>query len=109
MDPFAGLADFILGKLKQSAAALWFRFLFELAFSAIGSFLFVCGTMLISTRVMTFSVGSGMVASAISMTYLFRKEASRLTRGMLVVLPAQESAAELKTDIQTIQKSDKEK
>jgi hypothetical protein len=109
MDPFQGLADFVLGKLKQSAAALWFKFLFEMAFSAFGSFLFVCGTMLVTTRVVTFSVGSGMIAAAISMTVLFRKEASRLTKGMLVVLPADEAAKEMAANLQSIQKPPQEK
>jgi hypothetical protein len=104
MDPFQGLAEFVLGKLKASAAALWFKFLFELTFSAVGSFLFICGGALISTRIVTLSVGAGMVAAAISMTVLFRKEASRLTKGMLVILPADEAAKELSANLQSIQK-----
>jgi hypothetical protein len=48
-----------------------------------------------------------MVAAAISMTVLFRKEASRLTKGMLVILPADEAAKELAANLQSIQKPEK--
>jgi len=38
------------------------------------------------------------------MTVVFRKEASRLTKGMFVVLPSLEAEQELKTNLETIQK-----
>jgi hypothetical protein len=43
------------------------------------------------------------------MTIVFRKETSRLTKGMFVALPELEAVKELATDTQTIQKPDKEK
>lgn len=109
MDPFQGLADFVLGKLKQSAVALWLKFLFELIFSAVVSFLVVCGVSLVSTDSASFAVGTGMATAAVCMTVVFRKETSRLTKGMFVVLPALEADKELATDLQTIQKPDQEK
>jgi hypothetical protein len=109
VDPFQGLADFVLGKLKQSAIALWLKFLFELVFSAIVSFLVICGVSLVSTDSWKFAIGSGMVTAAVVMTVVFRKETSRLTKGMLVVLPELEADKELATDLQTIQKPDQEK
>lgn len=109
MDPIAGLADFILGRLKQSATALWFKFLFELVFSAVVSFLIVCGGALVSADRWQFAIGAGMITAAVVMTVVFRKESSRLTRGMFVVLPELEANKELNTDLQTIQKPDSEK
>jgi ABC-type multidrug transport system permease subunit len=107
MDPFQGLADFVLGKLKQSAIALWLRFLFEILFSAIVSFLLIAGSVLVSSRSWALAVGSGAITAAVVMTVVFRKETSRLTRGMFVVLPALEANKELTTDLQTIQKPEK--
>jgi hypothetical protein len=107
MDPFQGLADFVLGKLKQSAIALWLRFLFEILFSAIVSFLLVWGSVLVSSRNWALAAGSGAITAAVVMTVVFRKETSRLTRGMFVVLPALEANKELNTDLQTIEKPEK--
>ena len=105
MDPFAGLADFILGRLKESLLGQWFKFLFEMAFSGIASFLFIGGSFLVTTKSWPIGVGSGMISAAVSMISLFRKEQSRLTKGMLVVLPAEEATKELATDLQNIEKS----
>ena len=107
MDPFQGLADFVLGKLKQSAIALWLRFLFEIVFSATVSFLLTSGSVLVASRSWPLAVGSGAITAAVVMTVVFRKETSRLTRGMFVVLPALEANQELQTDLQTIQKPEK--
>lgn len=104
MNPFDALATFVLGRLKQSATAAWMKFIFELVFSAIGSFLFICGGVLVSSRSWTLAAGSGMIVAAIAMTALFRKEQARLTKGMLVVLPSAEAAKEIETDLQTIEK-----
>jgi ABC-type multidrug transport system permease subunit len=104
MDPFQGLADFILGRLKQSAIALWLKFLFEIAFSATVSFLLIAGSVLVSSRNWALAAGSGAITAAVVMTVIFRKESSRLTRGMFVVLPALEADQELNSNLQTIQK-----
>jgi hypothetical protein len=81
------------------------KFLFEMAFSAIASFLFTCGMVLVSSRSPSLAIGSGMIMAALAMTVLFRREASKLTKGMLVVLPGDEATKELETDVQIIQKS----
>jgi hypothetical protein len=104
MDPLGDLATFVLGRLKQSATAQWFKFLFELGFSAVVSFLFGCGTLLFGRAPAGVAVGFGMIWAAMAMTYLFRRETSRLTRGMLVALPGDEAAKELAAGFQTIEK-----
>lgn len=106
MDPFQAIAALALGWMKRTAVAAWAAFIFELLFSAIVSFLIICGTMLVSSRNWPLSAGSGMIAAAVAMTVLFRKETSRLTKGLLVVLPTLEADKELQTDLQTITKKD---
>lgn len=106
-DPFGALAKFVLGRIEQGVWAQWLKFLFELSFSAVVSFLFVCGTVLASTRSPAVAIGSGMVMSAIAMVTLFRREQNKLTKGMLVVLPSAEATQEIATDLQTIQKAEK--
>lgn len=109
MDPFQGLAAFVLGRLKESAIALWLHFLFELIFSAVVSFLLTCGMGLISSQDVAVSIGVGMVTAAVCMTVVFRKEMSRLTKGMFVVLPELEAEQELKSNLEIIQKPEEKK
>ncbi len=97
------LADFVLGKLKQSAMALWLKLLFTMTFSAAVSFLFVCGTVLALGQSPAFAIGSGMVMAAMAMTVLFRR--SSLTKGLMVVLPGSEAAKEIETNFQVIEKA----
>jgi hypothetical protein len=107
MNPFDALATFVLGRIEQGVWAQWLKFLFELSFSAAVSFLFICGSVLATTRSPSLAIGSGMVMAAISMVTLFRREKSKLTKGMLIVLPSAEAAQEIVTDLQTIQKPEK--
>ncbi len=104
MNPFDAIATLILGKIKEGIYTQWLRFIFELGFSAGVSFLFVCGATLVATKSPALSTGSGMIASAVSLTVLFRRESTRLTKGFLVVLPAEEATKELETNLQMIQK-----
>ena len=109
MNPFDALAQFAFDKIKEGIWAQWLKFLFELAFSAVVSFLFACGSFLLAQRTVGVSVGWGMLWSAMALTYLFRRETSRLTKGMIVALPSDEAAKELAADFQTIQKPNQEK
>ncbi len=102
LDPFSALADFVLGKLKQAMMAQWLKLLFELGFSAAVAFLFVCGTALLASGSWTLAAGSGMVAAALCMTYLFRR--SPLTKGLMVVLPEVEEVKEAEAQLQTIKR-----
>lgn len=105
MNPFDALASFVLGKIKEGLYAQWLKFLFEMSFSAVVSFLFITGGMMAAKIPPSIAIGTGMVMSAISITTLFRREKNKLTKGMLVVLPSAEAAQEIATDLQTIQKS----
>jgi hypothetical protein len=57
---------------------------------------------LIKTQNWALSIGSGMVVSSVSLAVFFRM--SPLTKGMMAVLPAEEAAKELNTNIQIIEK-----
>jgi len=96
------LASLIIGIYKAKKVQTWMTFLFQLGFSAISSFLFVCGTSLVSTKSWAVSIGSGMVVSSVTLVVFFRK--SSLTKGMMAVLPSEEATKELNTDIQIIEK-----
>lgn len=105
MNPFDALATFVLGKIKEGLYAQWLRFLFELGFSATVSFLFSCGGMLVGGASDAMSVGVGMIWSALAMVYLFRRERTKLTAGMIVALPGDEAAKELQSNFEVIEKS----
>ena len=102
MNPFDGLAKYLLGRLEQKLIQSWARFLFQMAFSAFVSFCFVCGSVMVSTKSIITGVGSGLVIVAIVLTVFFRT--SKLTAGMIAVLPSAEAAEEITTGIQTITK-----
>lgn len=107
MNPFDGLAKYLLGRLEQKILQSWARFIFQMAFSAFVTFCFTCGTVMLSTRSAITGVGSGMVMVAIVLTVFFRT--SKLTAGMIAVLPSAEAAEEIATSLQTIEKPDQEK
>lgn len=121
MDPFQGLAKLVLGKLEQGIVSAWLKFLFELIFSAVVSYLFTAGGILAGTELTgalpampaadlaLVARGAGMVAAAVSLTALFRKESGRLTKGMFVVLPSEEAAKEIATNLQVIEKPGEKK
>lgn len=106
MNPFDGLAKYLLGRLEQKILQSWARFLFQMAFSTFVTFCFTCGTVMVSTRSVITGVGSGMVMVAIVLTVFFRT--SKLTAGMIAVLPSAEAAEEIATGLQTITKTEPE-
>ncbi len=104
MNPFSALAEFALGWMKQAAISAWLRFLFEIIFSAVVAFLFVFGSVLVSSKSWPIAMGTGCITASVCMTVIFRKEQSKLTRGMFIVLPESEAVKEVETDLQTINK-----
>ena len=102
MDPFQGLADFILGKLKQSAMALYLKAVFSMMVSGAISFLLVCGTSLVSTRLWSVSIGGGMIVAAVAVTVAFKQ--SDLAKKVSIVVPSLEKQTEAVDGMTTIQK-----
>ena len=100
MNPFDGLAKYLLGRLEQKILQSWARFLFMMAFSAFVSFCFTCGSVLLTTKSAVTGIGSGLVMVALVLTVFFRT--SKLTAGMTAVLPSAEAAEEIATGFQTI-------
>lgn len=80
----------------------WVTLLTSLGFSALTSFLFVCGSALVANQSKPFAIGSGMVSAAVMATVVWRR--SPLTRGTLVALPSKEAEVELGTNTQVITK-----
>jgi hypothetical protein len=108
VNPFDALAKLALGWLEHTTIAAWAKFIFELLFSAIVSFLFTCGGMLMASEPTAIAVGFGMIWAAMAMVYLFRRERSKLTAGMVVALPGDEAAKEMAASFQTIVKPTKD-
>lgn len=102
MNPFSALAELALGYFKGKALQAWAKLLFTMAFSAVASFFFVCGTVLVSTRDWAISIGTAMITVSIVVTALFRH--SPLSKGLMVVLPEAEAKAEIDSNLQVIQK-----
>lgn len=102
MNPFNAIAELALGWIKDKILQRWLNLLFELIWSGILSFLFVCGSALAGKTLTGIAIGSGMIASAICMTIVFRR--SPLTKGLLLVLPSAEALKEIQTDVETIQR-----
>lgn len=106
LNPFTALADLAVGFWKAGKAQAWAKLIFELMASGVISFLFMCGSTLVTSHSWAgswaLSVGIGFVSAAISMTVLFRR--SPLTKGMMLVLPGEEAAKEIAASEQVIQR-----
>lgn len=102
MNPFSALAELALGWIKDKILVHWLNLIFELVWSGILTFLFVCGSALAAKVLTGVAIGAGMVSSAVTMTIVFRR--SPLTKGLLLVLPSAEALKEIQTDVETIQR-----
>lgn len=100
MDPFQGLASFVLGWMKNSATALYLKAIFSMIASGAISFLLTCGTLLVSTRVWSVSVGAGMIVAAVTMTVAFRQ--SDLAKKVSIVVPELEQQDEQVNGVVTV-------
>jgi hypothetical protein len=98
------LADFVLGVLKQGLYAQWLRFLFEVTCSAVVSFLGTCGGILAGGGRPSIAIGCGMLAAAGAILFLFQRESSKLTKGMMLALPSSVLSKEQETAYTTIEK-----
>jgi len=89
-DVFEGLAKFVLGRLEQSLVGQWLRLLFELALSALATYLGVGGTVIAAGGSWLIGHGIGMGAAALALIAVVqRDEHAKLLRGMLFAFPSQ--------------------
>jgi len=116
LDPSSAIVGFIWDKIKEGVWLECIRFLFELIFSAVVSFLYgfsatvaLCGAAILAgaptdlTPAWTFvlALGSGAGWAAISATKEFRAAPDKIKKGLLVVLPEAEAAEEFAAQFQT--------
>ena len=101
-DPFTAIVNIFLGIYETKKVQQWVVLLFQMFFSAFSTFLFVCGSSLVSTKSWSLSIGAGMISSSLVLVVLFRR--SPLTKGMMAVLPIDEAKVEIATDVQIIEK-----
>lgn len=102
MNPFNAIGELVLGLIKARRLQAWCSLVFELAFSAVVSFLYVCGTALVAGQPAPVAIGAGMVMAATSCMLVYRR--SPATRGMTVALPGEEANTELNSSMQVVQK-----
>jgi hypothetical protein len=102
VDPFQGLASFVLGQLKQSAVSLWLKLLFTMFFSSSVTLAFFTGTVAFKTGSLATGFASGLIAAALVLVALFKL--SPLTKGLTIALPTQILEEEAKQNIQTVER-----
>ena len=101
MDPFGALAEFVLGKLKQSAMSLWLKLLFTMGLSFTVTLCFFSGTVALRTGSLTTGFATGLVASSLVLVGLFRM--SPLCKKLLIAVPAEILQAEEKEKLQKVE------
>jgi len=89
VDPFGWIVEL----RKQTRIFEWCSLLFQMGFSALVTFLSVCGASLMGGAQTEWAVGSGMASTAVVLAVFFGR--SELTRGMLFVRPMAEAQKEL--------------
>lgn len=127
MDPFNAIGTFVFGLIKEKILQSWIRLLFSMLASGVLTFMLVAGGVLCGVKVLAvvfggdvakafpdlaagdwaLAIGMGMVFSAMMMIVVFRRDP--LSKGMMLVLPSWEAAAEIQTNIEVIEKNEKEK
>ena len=101
MDPFGALADFVLGKLKQSAMAVWLKLLFTMGLSFTVTLSFFTGTVALKTGSLATGFATGLVASSLVLLGLFRM--SPLCKKLMIAVPAEVLQAEEKENLQKVE------
>lgn len=104
VDPFAWIDQW----RKTTKTFTWISLIFQMAFSAIVTFLFIGGTTMLtaiqlgSHHPVITGLATAMIWVSLVLTVLWRR--SNLTKGMILVAPQAEANQEVKEDIQVVQK-----
>jgi hypothetical protein len=122
------IAKLILGLIEKKILQNWIRLLFSMLGSGILTFMLICGGSLIGVKTLVllfgpgvqnalpasltagdwgFSIGLGLLFSAVMMIAVFRRDP--LSKGIMLVLPSWEAAAELVTNIEVIEPKQEKK
>lgn len=109
MDPFGALAKMVCDRLEHAFISKWLKLIFEIVMSNYVTYLVVTGGALFSGASYNVARGLGMGAMAAITGAFLRRERSGLTAGMFFVFPEVQAEQEIKTDIEVLQKPDKEK
>jgi hypothetical protein len=88
-DPFAAVADIIVGYHKTGVIVKWFKLLFGSVFSFWISFNTVAGGCLIAKLGWPVSIGYGMVSGAAMALTSYLRSDSKLTSGVVIAVPQQ--------------------
>jgi uncharacterized membrane protein YagU involved in acid resistance len=85
MDPLSGAANLIVGLIRTHKLNEWAKLCFGMAFSYAAAFSFTTGSVLVARQAALVAIGSGMVAGACAMLFLFVR--SPLTKNIMVAVP----------------------
>ena len=105
MDPFQGLASFILGRLKQSATSLWLKLIFTMTLSATITLCFFTGTVTLKTGSLQTGFATGLVMVALVLLALFKM--SPLTKNLVIALPTEIVEEANKQNVQIVKGDNK--
>lgn len=101
-DPFTMIGNIIVGIYETHKVQQWVSLIFQASFSSVVVFCSTCGTALMASKSWPFSVGLGMFSMATVLVAFFIK--SKLTKGMLLIAPADVMKAEKDDNLTEIQK-----
>ncbi len=85
LDPISGAVSLVIGLIRTHKLNEWAKLCFAMTWSYLAAFSFTTGTALVAHQPALVAIGSGMVAGAGVMSFLFAR--SPLTRNLMVSLP----------------------
>lgn len=86
-DPFAAIADIIVGWHKAGQLEGWLKLLFSVSYSFVISFCTASGASLVAGGSGKASLGYGLLSGAAMSFVSFQNASSKLTKGITVVVP----------------------
>jgi fatty acid desaturase len=101
------LGTFLVGILKNSLIAQWWKVLFKMIFSAVVSYLVVNGTLLTGGKGELIARGAGNLAAAGALIVCFAQSKDKVFKDMTVAIPNSEVVATLETQYHELQPGDK--
>lgn len=101
-DPISGVLSAFFNRALESKIGQRVTLLLEMGVAGIIAFLASCGIALLSNQPIAWSVGCGMVATAVALLATF--QASPNSKGLIISLPQQAASKEIDTPMTTIER-----
>lgn len=85
VDPIGGAVSLVIGLIRTHKLNEWAKLCFAMVWSYVAAFSFAAGSALVARQPALVAAGSGMVAGACVMCFLFAR--SPLTKNLMVSVP----------------------